>query len=62
MRCLHCNKTLSLLKLAKGDSFCSAEHFDAYQIQLSRDAYERVMSVPVGDAPKPPLILKKSAE
>ena len=62
MRCLHCNKKLSLLKLAKGDSFCSAEHFDAYQLQLSRSAYDRLISVPEEDAPKPPLILKKSPE
>ncbi|HEV1284966.1 MAG TPA: hypothetical protein VNU44_06630 [Bryobacteraceae bacterium] len=62
MRCLHCNKKLSLLKLAKGDSFCSAEHFDAYQLQLSRSAYDRLVSVPEEGAPKPPLILKKSPE
>jgi hypothetical protein len=62
MRCLHCNKKLSLLKLAKGDSFCSPEHFDAYQLQLSRSAYDRLISVPEEDAPKPPLILKKFTE
>jgi len=44
MRCLHCDKKLSLLKLAKGDSFCSPEHFDAYQLQLSKNAYERLLS------------------
>src|ERR1700722_1377099 len=59
MRCLHCNKKLSLLKLAKGDSFCSHEHFDAYQLKLSRDAIERLMSVPAEEAPKTPLVLKK---
>jgi hypothetical protein len=58
MRCLHCNKKLSLLKMAKGDSFCSPEHFDAYQLQLSRSAYDRLISLPEEDAPKPPLILK----
>ncbi len=56
MRCLYCNKKLSLLKLAKGDSFCSPQHFDAYQLQLSKNAYERLASVPEGDAPKAPLV------
>ena len=56
MRCLHCGKKLSLLKLAKGDSFCSPEHFDAHQLKLSKDAFERLMSVPDIEAPKgPPL-------
>jgi hypothetical protein len=59
MRCLHCNKKLSLLKLAKGDSFCSHEHFDAYQLKLSRDAIERLMSVPGDETPKAPLVLNK---
>jgi hypothetical protein len=59
MRCLHCNKKLSLLKLAKGDSFCSHEHFDAYQLKLSRDAIERLMSVPGDETPKVPLVLNK---
>jgi hypothetical protein len=60
MRCLHCNKKLSLLKLAKGDSFCSHEHFDAYQLKLSKDAIERLMSVPAEEGPKPPLVLKQT--
>ncbi len=59
MRCLYCNKKLSLLKLAKGDSFCSAEHFDSYQLQLSKDAIDRLMSVPDEDLPKTPLIIPK---
>jgi hypothetical protein len=59
MRCLHCNKKLSLLKLAKGDSFCSHEHFDAYQLKLSKDAIERLMSVPAEEAPKTPLVFNK---
>jgi len=59
MRCLHCNKKLSLLKLAKGDSFCSHEHFDAYQLKLSKDAIERLMSVPAEEAPKAPLVVKQ---
>jgi hypothetical protein len=58
MRCLHCNKKLSLLKLAKGDSFCSPEHFDAYQLQLSKNAYERLISAPEEEAPKAPLVFK----
>jgi hypothetical protein len=58
MRCLHCNKKLSLLKLAKGDSFCSAEHFDAYQLQLSKSAYDRLVSAPDEEAPKAPLMVK----
>lgn len=57
MRCLYCNKKLSLLKLAKGDSFCSPQHFDAYQLQLSKNAYERLASVPE-DVPKPALVFK----
>lgn len=56
MRCLYCNKKLSLLKLAKGDSFCSPEHFDAYQLKQSKDAIERLMSVPAEEAPKAPLV------
>ena len=62
MRCLQCNKKLSLLKMAKGDSFCSPEHFDAYQLELSRNAYKRLLSVPDEDVPKAPLISKKPAE
>jgi hypothetical protein len=62
MRCLHCNKKLSLLKLAKGDSFCSAEHFDAHQLQLSKNAIERLMNLPGEDAPKPPLVLKNAVQ
>lgn len=58
MRCLYCNKKLSLLKLAKGDSYCSPEHFDAYQLQLSKNAYERLVSAPEDEAPKAPLKLK----
>jgi hypothetical protein len=61
MRCLHCNKKLSLLKLAKGDSFCSAEHFDAYQLQLSKSAYDRLVSAPDEEAPKVPLVVKPQA-
>ena len=57
MRCLHCNKKLSLLKLAKGDSFCSAEHFDAYQLQLSKSAYDRLISAPDEETPKTPLVI-----
>jgi len=62
MRCLYCNKKLSLLKLAKGDSFCSAEHFDAHQLQLSKNAFERLMSLPEEDAPKAPLVVKPAVE
>jgi hypothetical protein len=58
MRCLHCNKKLSLLKLAKGDSFCSSEHFDAYQLRLSKTAYDRLINLPDEEAPKVPLIFK----
>lgn len=62
MRCLHCNKKLSLLKLAKGDSFCSPEHFDAYQLQQSKDAFQRLMSLKDDDGPKAPLIVKPKEE
>src|ERR1700728_4199683 len=62
MRCLYCNKKLSLLKLAKGDSFCSAQHFDAYQLQQSKDAFERLMSQPAEDAPKAPLVIQQREE
>ena len=61
MRCLFCNKKLSLLKLAKGDSFCSAEHFDAYQLQLSKDAIDRLRSVGGEDVPKAPLAVAPPA-
>jgi hypothetical protein len=44
MHCLYCQKKLSLLKLAKGDSFCSPEHFDAHQLQLSKSAYQRLVN------------------
>ncbi|MGA3190767.1 MAG: hypothetical protein ABSF22_27005 [Bryobacteraceae bacterium] len=57
MRCLHCNKKLSLLKLAKGDSFCSSEHFDAHQLQLSKDAIARLMNASAEDVPKPALVI-----
>ena len=53
MRCLYCNKKLSLLKLAKGDSFCSPQHFDAHQLQLSKDAFDRLVQV-ADEAHKPP--------
>ncbi len=43
MRCFHCGQKLSLLKLAKGDSFCSPEHLDAYQRKMSKDAFDRLM-------------------
>ena len=59
MRCLYCNKKLSLLKLAKGDSFCSPEHFDAHQLQLSKDAIERLMNVPAEDAVREPLVIQQ---
>src|SRR5271167_612119 len=62
MRCLHCNKKLSLLKLAKGDSFCSAEHFDAYQLQLSKSAYDRLINLPDEETAKVPLVLKDVPE
>jgi hypothetical protein len=62
MRCLYCNKKLSLLKLAKGDSFCSPEHFDAHQLKLSNDAFQRLMSLPAEDAPRAPLVLKPKDE
>src|SRR5580704_12075114 len=63
MRCLYCNKKLSLLKLAKGDSFCSPQHFDAYQLQLSKSAFDRLVNVAAGlaanvaaeEVPKAPL-------
>ncbi|HTB12733.1 MAG TPA: hypothetical protein VK752_14225 [Bryobacteraceae bacterium] len=47
-----------MLKLAKGDSFCSAEHFDAHQLKLSKDAFERLKSAPEEEAPKAPLMVK----
>ena len=56
MRCLYCNKKLSLLKLAKGDSFCSPEHFDAHQLQLSKSAFERLMGAPSDETPKAPVV------
>src|SRR6202034_2734798 len=62
MRCLYCNKKLSLLKLAKGDSFCSPQHFDAYQLQLSKDAFDRLVSVAAEEAPKAPLIVERQKE
>ena len=62
MRCLHCNKKLSLLKLAKGDSFCSPEHFDAYQFQQSKNAIERLMSLGDPEPPKAPLQVKPVEE
>ncbi len=55
MRCLYCGKKLSLLKLAKGDSFCTPEHFDAYQLKLSKDAFERLIGSPSGEAVRAPL-------
>lgn len=55
MRCLFCDKKLSLLKLAKGDSFCSPDHFDAYQLQMSKNDIQRLISLPIGDAPRAPL-------
>src|ERR1700677_4971376 len=59
MRCLYCNKKLSLLKLAKGDSYCNSEHFDAHQLQLSKTAFDRLMNTPAEEGPKAPLITKK---
>ncbi len=56
MRCLFCDKKLSLLKLAKGDSFCTPEHFDAYQLKMSKTDIERLMGLPVADTPKSPLV------
>src|ERR1700722_2138114 len=56
MRCLYCNKKLSLLKLAKGDSFCSPEHFDAHQLQLSKSAFDRLMGAPSEESPKAPVV------
>jgi len=56
MRCLYCGKKLSLLKLAKGDSFCSSEHFDAHQLQLSKSAFDRLRSVSGAETPRPPLV------
>jgi len=62
MRCLYCNKKLSLLKLAKGDSFCSPQHFDAYQLQLSKDAFDRLVSVAAEETHKPPLAVDRPVE
>jgi hypothetical protein len=55
MRCLYCDKRLSLLKLAKGDDFCSPEHFDAHQLKLSKDAIQRLMGAPDEQGPRQPL-------
>src|SRR5579864_6571956 len=57
MRCLYCDKKLSLLKIAKGDSFCSPEHFDAHRLQLSRNAYQRLSRQAEEDAPVAPLMV-----
>jgi hypothetical protein len=62
MRCLYCNKKLSLLKLAKGDSFCSPQHFDAHQLRLSKDAFDRLSSVPAEGVPKAPLVVERREE
>ncbi len=62
MRCLYCDKKLSLLKLAKGDSFCTPEHFDAYQLQMSKNDIARLMGISVADAPRAPLILTPREE
>jgi hypothetical protein len=62
MRCLYCDKKLSLLKLAKGDSFCTPEHFDAYQLQMSKNDIARLMGLSVGDTPRAPLILTPREE
>jgi hypothetical protein len=56
MRCLYCGKKLSLLKLAKGDSFCSSEHFDAHQLQLSKSAFDRLLSVSGNETERQPLV------
>ena len=58
MRCLYCNKRLSLLKLAKGDSFCSPDHFDQYQLQLSKNAFDRLKDGAFEDTPKAPLVFQ----
>ncbi len=57
MRCLFCDKKLSLLRLAKRDGFCSTEHFDAYRLQMSKHDIERLMGLPIADAPKAPLVV-----
>jgi hypothetical protein len=62
MRCLYCNKKLSLLKLAKGDSYCSEAHFDAHQLQMSKNAFERLMSLPSENSLKSPLVVKPREE
>jgi len=62
MRCLYCNKKLSLLKLAKGDSFCSPQHFDAHQFRLSKDAFDRLSNVASESVPKAPLIVEREEE
>src|SRR5258708_7195415 len=56
MHCLHCHKKLSLLKMAKGDSFCSPEHFDAHQLQLSKSAYQRLINSSDEPAKAPPMV------
>lgn len=60
MRCLFCDKKLSLLKSATGDGFCSQEHLDAYQHEMSRRDIERVLAMTIEDAPRTPLIMPVS--
>jgi hypothetical protein len=62
MRCLYCDKKLSLLKLTRGDKVCSPEHFDAYQLQLSKAAYERLAGPPVKKTPSAPVTLAPPEE
>lgn len=65
MRCFHCGQKLSLLKLAKGDSFCSPEHVDAYQRKMSEDAFDRIMgtpAIPAVHCQEPPLEAQVQAE
>jgi hypothetical protein len=62
MRCLYCDKKLSLLKLAKGDSFCSPEHFDAHQLRASKSTFEHLRSPGIEETIAVPVPLKPPEE
>jgi hypothetical protein len=61
MRCLYCNQKLSLLKLAKGDSFCSEEHFDAYQLKILKEGFEQLTSTDPEESPGEPAAEEENA-
>jgi hypothetical protein len=66
MRCLYCDRKLSLVKSLKGETFCSPAHQDLYRQQNAAGSIERIVGSPEDDARRaariPTVEVKKTPE